>query len=188
MADSVDVEALLHDGEVVEESADAGAGELVVTSHRVVAATPELSGANVAYADRPNVEGIERDARGGTAHLERCVKATVVGFALLAMGLVVDLEGLLAGASVDSSTASQTGVGGVLAFLEGIRTALALLDDAMLVAGALATAIGLGFLGLFLEARERVVVVEVAGGDDLRVDASVDGDALADVQRHLHRK
>ena len=183
--EGVDVQRLLRQGESVEETVSAGSGRLVVTTHRVLAATPERSGPNLADAQRPNVEAIERDTDGGTSHLIRGVKASVVGLALLGAGLVTDLGGLIGTASVGGDTANQMGVGEVVALLDVLRTGLALLDDALLVGGALTALVGVLSLGLFLRARQTDLVVRVAGDDDMKLDATVSDADIAALQRRL---
>lgn len=183
--DRVDVQRLLRQDESVEETVSAGSGRLVVTTHRVLAATPERDGPNLADAQRPNVEAIEQDTDGGTSHLVRGVKASVVGLALLGAGLVTDLGGLIGAASVSGDTANKMGVGEVVALLDVLRTGLALLDVALLVGGALTALVGVLSLGLFLRARQTDLVVRVAGGDDLKLDATISDADLAALQRRL---
>jgi hypothetical protein len=183
--DGVDVQRVLRDDESVEVTLPAGNGRIVVTTHRVLAATPERDGPNLSYADRPNVEAVERENEGGTAHLARGVKACVVGLLLLGVGATVDLGGLITGTSVDSGTASQVGVGQVVAMLDALRAGLALLDVAMVAGGVLAVGFGLVSTSLFLRARQTALVVRVAGHDDLRVDAAVTDTDVAALRRRL---
>lgn len=184
----VDVQRHLRPDEDVETTVDAGTGRLVVTTHRVFAATPERDGPNLAAARRPNVEAVEREADSDGAHLERGIKATLVGLLLLGIAAAVDLGGLLGGARVDTGTAGQVGVGQVVAILDALQTGLVLLDTAMLVGGAVAVVVGLASLGLFLRTRQYDLVVRVAGDDDLRLDADVSDADLAALQRRLDRQ
>lgn len=181
----VDVERQLREDEDVEVTVSAGNGRLVLTSHRVCAVTPERDGPNFATAKRPNVEAVEEETAGGTDHLERGIKASVVGLLLLGIGASVDLASLLGDAQVDSGTAGQLGVGQVVAMLDALQTGLALLDTGMLVGGFVAVLVGLASLGLFIRERQRNLVVRVAGDDDLELDADVSDSDLADLQRRL---
>jgi hypothetical protein len=181
----VDVEQQLRADEEVEVTVSAGNGRLVLTSHRVFAVTPERDGPNFATARRPNVEAVEAETTGGTGHLERGIKASVIGLLLLGISTTVDLAGLLGGARVDSATAGQVGVGQVVTMLDALQTGLALLDTGMLVGGFVAVLVGLTSLGLFIRERQRNLVVRVAGGADLELDADVSDRELVELQRHL---
>lgn len=183
----VDVERQLRKDEEIEVTMTAGEGRLVLTSHRVFAVTPERDGPNFATARRPNVEGVDKETTGGSSHLERGIKAVVVGLLLLGISASVDLGGLLGDATVESSTAGQVGVGQIVAMLDVLQTVLALLDAAMLVGGFAAALFGLASLGLFVRERQRNLVVCVAG-DDLRLDADVSDSDLADLQRRLEHE
>lgn len=181
----VDVERQLREDEEIEVAVTAGDGRLVLSTHRLFAVTPERDGPNLATARRPNVEGIEAETTGGTGHLERGIKASVVGLLLLGISASVDLAGLLGDARVDSETAGQVGVGQVVAMLDALQTGLALLDTGMLVGGFVAVLVGLASLGLFIRERQRNLVVRVAGDDDLELDADVSDSDLADLERRL---
>jgi hypothetical protein len=181
----VDVERQLREDEEVEVTVTAGGGRLVLTSHRVFAVTPERDGPNFATARRPNVEAVEEETTGGTDHLERGIKASVVGLLLLGISVSVDLAGLLGNARVDGETAGQLGVGQVVAMLDALQTGLTLLDSGMLVGGFVAVLGGLASLGLFIRERQRNLVVRVAGGEELKLDADVSDSDLADLQRRL---
>lgn len=172
------VDDLLYDGETVESRVDVGEGGVVVTSHRVLAFTPEADGANYRYVDRPNVGGVERTARGNATVLAPAIKAFVVGGFLLAGGQVVSLDGLVG--SVDLSGAGATGLGGMLAMVQSLLGLLAVLDEAMTAGGALAVLAGALLVGGYLWTRRQLLVITVTGEDDLELPAADADDALVE--------
>jgi hypothetical protein len=166
-------EGLLYEGESVRETVPVGAGGIVVTTHRLLAFTPDREGPNFRQVDRPNVDGAEVRTVGTFRFLQRAVKAFVVGGVLLAAGLAVNLEGMVAGISLDSGgTASTVGIGGMIGTLRTVLSLLARLDDLLRVFGALALALGAVLLAVYLWSRERLLVVAVAGGEDIELAAS----------------
>lgn len=186
MADWLDrVDDLLYDGEEVIEKRPVAAGGVVVTSHRVLAFTPESDGANFRDVDRPNVTGVDVRADGEWGFLQHAIKAIIVGFVLLAAGQTVSFDSLVAGVTIDSS-AAQVGMGGMLGLLSTFLQLMAQLDELMTMFGALALLFGAVVLGVFVWTRERELVVGVAGEDaeDLRLPAPEDAD---DVARRLER-
>lgn len=162
------VDQLLHDGENVEESLDVGPDRLVVTTQRLLAFMPSGDGPRFEAIHRPNVTGVELQSGGSPQHLERALKAGILGFLLIAGGATVSLDGMLAG-SVDSAAASQTGVGDIIGFLGVLATILALVDDILLVAGLLSIAVAALATTLYLRSRDTNVIVTVAGGDNVRL-------------------
>jgi len=52
-------EGLLYEGESVRETVPVGAGVVVVTTHRLLAFTPDREGPDFRQVDRPNVDGAE---------------------------------------------------------------------------------------------------------------------------------
>ncbi len=174
------VEELLYDGESIQERVPVGAGGVVVTSHRLLAFTPDRDGPNFSQVDRPNVDGVEVDTGGEFRFLELAVKAIVVGVALLVAGFTVSLDGMVQGISLESNgAASAVGIGGMLGLLQTMLGLLAQLDDLMRVFGGLALAFGAVVLAVYLRSRERLLVVAVAGGDDIEL-AAPDDDAVLD--------
>lgn len=159
------VDDLLYDGETVESEVSIGEGGVVVTSHRVLAFTPERDGANYDYADRPNVAGVERRTRGKTVLVGPAVKAFVVGGFLLAAGQLVSLDGLVG--SVDLSGTGQLGLGGFVRMMQTMMDLLAMLDEVMTVLGAVSLLAAVLLVGGYLWTRESILVVAVGGDDDL---------------------
>jgi len=173
------VDDLLYDGETVVERVAVDDGGVVVTTHRVLAFTPDREGANFRYVDRPNVTGVSAAASGEFGFLRQALKAIVVGVVLLAAGQTVSFDSLVAGVTIDSS-AAQVGMGGMLGMLSSFLQLMAQLDELMTTFGALALAFGALVLGVYLWTREHELVVAVAGDDeDLRLPAPADAEDVA---------
>ena len=168
-------ESLLYDGEVVEADVRLDRGGVVVTSHRVLVFTPDREGSNYRQVDRPNVEGVDVTTSGDWSFLELGVKALVVGVVLVAAGMTVSLDSLVGNVSLDSGgAASAVGIGGMLGMLQTMLTLMAQLDDLMRLFGGLALAFAAVVLGVYLWSRDRLLVVRVAGDDDIELTAPDD--------------
>jgi hypothetical protein len=168
-------ESLLYDGEVIEADVRLDRGGVVVTSHRVLVFTPDREGSNYRQVDRPNVEGVDVTTSGDWSFLELGVKALVVGIVLVAAGMTVSLDSLVGNVSLDSGgAASAVGIGGMLGMLQTMLTLMAQLDDLMRLFGGLALAFAAVVLGVYLWSRNRLLVVRVAGGDDVELTAPDD--------------
>lgn len=168
------LEELLYEGEQPVESAAVGEGRLLVTSHRLLAYAP---GAEPRFreVDRPNVVGVTVETRGEVARLRRAVRPAAWGALLAVAGSAVSLDSLL----VPVSAPPGTGLGGALATVRSLVALLALLDDAMLAVGALLLLVALVPVARYLRGRTRELIVEVAGGADLRLPAADAGEATA---------
>ena len=168
-------ESLLYDGEVIEADVRLDRGGVVVTSHRVLVFTPDREGSNHRQVDRPNVEGVDVTTSGDWSFLELGVKALVVGIVLVAAGMTVSLDSLVGNVSLDSGgAASAVGIGGMLGMLQTMLTLMAQLDDLMRLFGGLALAVAAVVIGVYLWSRDRLLVVRVAGGDDVELTAPDD--------------
>jgi len=168
-------ESLLYDGEVIEEDVQLDRGGIIVTSHRVLVFTPDREGSNYRQVDRPNVEGVDLTTKGDWSFLELGVKALVVGVVLVAAGMTVSLDSLVGNVSLDSGgAASAVGIGGMLGMLQSMLTLMAQLDDLMRLFGGLALAFAAVVLGVYLWSRDRLLVVRVAGDDDIELAAPED--------------
>jgi hypothetical protein len=172
------VDDLLFDGEDVETEVEVDEGAVVVTSHRVLAFTPDTAGANFDYVDRPNVSGVEQTTRGSVGFLATAVKAFVVGAILVAAGQVVSLDEMVGG--IDVGTGGEMGLGGFIGLMQSLLNLLALLDELLVAAGAIALLVGALFLGAYAWSREELLVVEVAGDDDIELPVPERDDAVAD--------
>ncbi|GGK67234.1 hypothetical protein [Haloarcula sebkhae] len=176
-------ESLLYDGEVIEADVRLDRGGVVVTSHRVLVFTPDREGSNYRQVDRPNVEGVDVTTSGDWSFLELGVKALVVGVVLVAAGMTVSLDSLVSNVSLDSGgAASAVGIGGMLGMLQTMLTLMAQLDDLMRLFGGLALAFAAVVLGVYLWSRDRLLVVRVAGDDDIELTAPDDESVVERIQ------
>lgn len=165
------VDDLLYDGESTVESVAVGGSRAVVTTHRLLAFAPDRDPRFQEVA-RPNVTGVTVETSGATGWLRRAARAGAWGVGLLVASALASFDGAL--------SAPRGDVMDALAFLRVLFAALALLDDALRVAGAVLLLAAVAFLGRYLRSRERAVVVAVSGGDDVRLPAAdADGAAAA---------
>ncbi|MFB6219385.1 MAG: hypothetical protein ABEH77_09490 [Halobacteriaceae archaeon] len=164
-------DGLLFAGEERVERADLGETTVVVTTHRVLVVGGERP-LRVEY--RPNVTGASVETTGRTELLRPGARAAVGGAVALAAGSVIDLD-----VGAELTTPEGTGLGGLFGLLGRLLDLLALLDDALLLAGALGVLAGGALVGWYLLTRHRQVVLGVAGGDDLRVRAAAGGQEAA---------
>ena len=175
------VEELLYEGETVEERVEIGSSAVVVTSHRVLAFTPERDGANFQQADRPNVTGVSADSSGDATFLGYAVRATAYGLVLIVAGVLLPLDSILSDVAMPEST-GQLGIGGVLGLFEQILSVLRNLGDFMQLIGALLLLFAIVPFGVYLWSRERLLVIDLAEADDsIRLPApESDSEAVAD--------
>lgn len=165
-----EVERLLYEGETVEERVELEEGAmLVATSHRVLAFTPSLEGANFEQVDRPNVEGVSTGALADSDLLSRALQWGVIGIVLIAGGFLVNLDSLVGEINLDTSGAGQIGIGGFMGMMQGVMDLLALLDDGMRLFGALFLLLAVVFVGVYMWGRERTLVIRVAGDEDVHL-------------------
>ncbi|MFB6133001.1 MAG: hypothetical protein ABEJ44_06325 [Halanaeroarchaeum sp.] len=165
-----DLDRLLYAGEEMLVRVGRSPTEIVVTSHRLLAFTPEAEGANFHAIHRPNVDGIDLDASGRTGLLTGGGKALLVGLVGLLAGLLVDFDGLAT--AIPSTGTDAVGTGGVLAMLGAFRTAISLADSALFAFGGLLAAAGAVAIAVFWLTRDHHLVVSVAGDEDVRLDAA----------------
>jgi hypothetical protein len=179
------VEDLLYDGETVRETVDLAAGQVVVTSHRVLAFTPRTEGANFRQADLPNVEGVGLGAQTEADLLERALRFGVIGAVLLGFGVVVDFGSIVGDVDLTGGEAAgQIGIGGVLGPIQTMLGLIRSLDQYMQLFGAVALVLGVVLFGVYWYLREPTVVIEVAGGDDIHVPrAERDTDVVGRLER-----
>lgn len=173
------VDTLLYDGETVERRFDLDDRVVVVTSHRVLAFTPEDEGATYAHVDRPNVAGVSVASDGDRRYLWRAIKPGLLGAGSLAFASVVSLEGVVPPLETANVDAGTPGMAGVADALGTVRSLLALLDLAMLVGGLALAGVAVFLLGAYFHSRTRELVVEVDGEDDVIVPVDDRGEELA---------
>lgn len=168
---------LLHGNEVIEEEVQVGTGGVVVTNQRVLVFTPDRAGANFRQVDRPNVESVESRATGERRFIMPGVKAGILGIVMVAFGYAFSFDQLSESISLDSGgAASAVGVGQLLGIIQTFIGLLAMLDDLLRIVGGLALAFSVVALGVYVWSRERLLVISVAGGDELTVGEDTDDD------------
>ena len=174
------VEDLLYEGETIEEKVTVDTATVFVTSHRVLAFTPELEGDNFRQVDRPNVEGVTLESGGESRFGRLGARAALYGLILIVVGFFLPIDSLVGGFGIPSAT-GRLGVGGVLGLLRSMLDLLRSLDDIMMSFGALLLLFALVPLGVYLWSRERNLVIEAAGEDgSIRLPApAAEADALA---------
>jgi hypothetical protein len=161
---------LLFSGETIVETAEFGSSVVVVTSHRVLALTPDVDGPNYRHVDRPNVSGVRIETIGATRWLRRAARPFVVGVVLLIGGWSVDLGGFTSALDGTSTEAAGTaGIGGITSMARDLGRVLALFDEALLVGGVACLFLVVGLLALYLSSRQRSLTISVAGGADVEV-------------------
>ena len=183
-------EELLYDGESVSETVDLGSASVVVTSHRVLAFTPEFDGENFQQADRPNVEGVETGAlaRNNEKLLGRGLRVGIVGIVLVVAGFLLDFDSIVGDTDLSGGeTGGQLGIGGVLETTQRLLDLVAQLDYLMLVFGMLALGLAAVFLGVYWVVRDPTLVIRVAGDEpDIHVPRPEDAaGARADLARAI---
>ncbi|MGM0398556.1 MAG: hypothetical protein ACQEQY_06130 [Halobacteriota archaeon] len=178
---------LLYAGEAVRMRVGRGPDEIVVTSHRLLAFTPERDGSNFHAVDLPNVEAIATESSGRWAFVPTGAKALLAGIVIVAAGLVIDFDRLAA--SIPDAGTDAVGAGGILGMLDGLRTALAVADVVLFGLGGLLAIAGLAVLAAYWATRREEVVVAVAGGEDVRLDRDSFGASdLAKIETALERR
>ena len=176
------VEKLLFEGESVRQSVAVGDNRVVVTSHRLLAFTPERDGENYRHVDLPNVADVRAGHRAEDGLVGRGIRALVYGGILLAVGVTVDFESIVptdALGGSGSQAAGRVGIGSVLGLLNRFLGLVANLDEMARLFGALLLLFSTVVFGAYFLTRERVLTVAVAGDEaDIAVPA-----AEADVER-----
>jgi len=188
------VEDLLYDGESVEESIELGTARVVVTSHRVLAFTPEMEGENFTQADLPNVESVDVGSVSDRGLLSRAIQFGVVGAVLVVLGLVIDFESILGGATFDADAAQEVGAGGIISLAQRFISFMIQLDYLMRVFGVLALGLAAVLFGVYWFLRDPTLRITVAGdkpdihlprpteksGIKARLEAAIFADGSAD--------
>ncbi|WP_135663486.1 hypothetical protein [Halorhabdus rudnickae] len=177
MADWSDrVEELLYEGEDVTEQVSVGTAHVVVTTHRVLAFTPEMEGENFRQVERPNVTDVAIRTDGETGFLMTGFRAGLFGIVFLGTGLVVDFGALLGDVNLGEmdAGAGAMGIGGILGMVQAMIDILSSLDDYMRLFGLLLLLFSLVPIGVYVYSRETRLVVSIAGGEDLPIAASPD--------------
>jgi hypothetical protein len=169
------VEDLLYDGESVRESVLAGSGRIVVTTHRVLAFTPDDRETRFRQVDRPNVTGVGLAYRTQRNLRSYGLRLAVPGVALSLVGLLVDFEG----ATTDAmSGLPESGGIDVFQATEILFVLFARLNETLLQVGGLLLLLAVIVGGLYWYRREQRLVIEIAGSTpDISLPRPADGQA-----------
>jgi hypothetical protein len=177
------VDDLLYDGESVRETVDMGSSRVVVTSHRVLAFTPDADGENFRQADRPNVETVETGSSTDDRLLRYGARLGVVGGVLVGTGFFVDFGSIFGDVEFDTESAGRVGAGGLIGTAQTLIDILKQLDFLLLVFGLLSLLLMAVLVGVYLFRRDPTLVITVAG-DEADIPLPRSGDAT-EVRRRL---
>jgi hypothetical protein len=166
---------LRYAGEDVVDRVDLSGSRVVVTTHRVLIATPDGPGSRFRSVHRPNVLGIERNVRTDGSAGRQALQAGLYAIIFLAAGLFLDLDGLAASINLSGTEV----LGGLATSIGRLLSLLALLDDLLVGAGLFAGVIAVGFAGLYVRQREREFRIEVADGDHVSLPPQDREEAVA---------
>lgn len=173
------VDDLLYDGESVLEVVDVGTSQVVVTSHRVLAFTPEMDGRNFQQADRPNAVAVDTSALAKSTLLERGLRYLVIGGVLIVAGTVFDFGSMLGGTELETGGAGQLGLGGIMEITQSLLNLMQNLDQLLQMFGALGLLLAVVLLGVYWFLRDPTLVVEMAGEEeDIHVPRPDDVDQI----------
>lgn len=176
------IHELLYDGETVRETVAVDSARVVVTSHRVLALTPEGDGPKFRQVDRPNVVGVGAGSDGDGALLARGIRWSAIGGVVAAAGTFVNFDSIVGDVALGGSETGGIGIGGVLGAVQGMLALLRQLDELLQLLGALGMLLGVLVLGAYLHTRDATLVVEVAG-DDADVHLPRPADSRAAIER-----
>ena len=159
------VEAVTYGGETVVEAIPLAGGTVGVTTHRVIALTPDAEGPTVQAAPRPNVDGVTETSAGDAAHGLRAVRFGVYAAALVGGSYLMRFDSFT---SVDAPT-NAAGAGQVVSMALAMTNVLSVVDDVLRIAGGVVLLVALAFAALYGLSRDRELQVTVAGADPLVV-------------------
>ena len=159
---------MLFEGETIEEEIAVSRGTLAVTTHRVLALTGEGDDQRFSHADLPNIQDAQLKTRGRLVYLFWAVRCGVIGLLLLGGGVLLRTNQMFQSLlETDlSNTQAVAVVGDLLAM---VTTWLSMLNVLLVFVGLLLTAAGLGLVGLYLNTRDRELVIEVVDRDPIAV-------------------
>lgn len=183
------VNDLLYDGETVRETVDVGANRVYVTSHRVLAFADDgdADAANFRRVDHPNVDGVSAANDSDRRAFGKAVMWAIAGVPLVVAGVLVEVGGMLSLPDSVQSGGGAAGAGGALSLFRDVFAALSLVDEAVAVLGGCLLALAAWNALRYARSRERVVVVSVAGDDDVRLRVDAGGDTAASELREAVR-
>jgi hypothetical protein len=172
------VEDLLFDGETIRRTIEFENNRIVLTSHRLLAFTPDSDGENFKRVDLPNVADVRAGHVGESNLIQQGARFLLYGGVLLAVGVFVDFGSFVPtnafGAGGEAS--GQLGVGGLLSTMSRFMRLLAEADRYARMIGAVLLLFSTFVFGVYLLTRDRALVIAVAGErEDIHVPASEAG-------------
>ena len=174
------VKELLYESESVEKVLDYDDTRIVVTSHRVMAFTPEMDGENFRQVERPNVTGVSTGSQGRISLAARSIRYGVYGGLLVLVGSVINFESYVGGVTFDPEAAQQTGAGGVVQTTQGMLGFIANLDEMLQSLGALVLLAAVAIFAVYWLLRTPTMVISVAGDEaDIHVPRPDNADEIA---------
>ena len=181
------VEDLLYESERVRNEVDLEAGRVVVTTHRLLAFTPDDEGTNFRDVDLPNVTSVAGGHRGESTLVAQGLRFLLYGGVLLAVGVFVDFSAFVPtdAFGANAGATGRIGLGGFVSIMNRFIGLIASLDRIARVLGAVLLLFSTFVFGVYLLTRDRVLVVEVAGDEDVQVPAS--GEEVDDAVTALER-
>jgi len=168
------VDELLYEGESIRESVDVGSSRVVVTSHRVLAFTPETAGENFTGTERPNVDGVSLGARTDDNLLRRALQFGVGGGLLAVVGYFVDFGSTFGDLNLNSEAAGRVGAGQLIGVAQTLIDIMALLDFLLLLSGGVLLFLTALLIGVYWFRREPTLVISIAGGGDIHLPQPTD--------------
>jgi len=165
---------LCYGGESVVEVVPFSGGLVGVTTHRVLALTPDGDGPNLQSIDGPNVADVELSSGGDAAHGVRALRYGLYAVLLVGASYLIDFSGV---SGVDPP--SGTGAGQVINMALAMLGVLSLVDDVIRIAGLGVLVLALLLAVAYGRSRDSYLAIRVAGGDPVRVPAAASESAAA---------
>lgn len=171
------VDDLLYESESVEEVVDIDDSRVVVTSHRVLTFTPNMTGENFEQVERPNVTGVSTSALARTGLAQKSIHYGVYSAMLMLAGLFINFDSLIGSIQFDAQATQQTGAGGIVGLAQGMLSFFSQLDELMQVFGALGLLVAVVIFAVYWLLRTPTLAIIIAGDrDDLHVPRPDDPD------------
>jgi hypothetical protein len=161
---------MLFEGETVEDEISLSNGTIAVTSHRVLALVQRDDTQRFEHADLPNVDDVRTQTRGTFRYLNWGIRGGVIGVLMLGGGVLLQTNPMFQQMFETLEDVQSTGsVAGVGEMIGTIMTFLSMLNVALVFVGLIATMGALGLVGLYLNSRQRELVIDVVERDPIRI-------------------
>ncbi|WP_327053283.1 hypothetical protein [Halomicrococcus gelatinilyticus] len=164
---------LLFAGEEVEEEIPVGGARIVVTSHRVLAFTPEGDERLFDHADRPNVVDARVRTAGRGQYLSWAVRSMVYGGVLVGFGTLLHNSGVLATVG-GSNVPGGRAIGGVDRAIRVASDLFGVLTDVFLFLGVALLVLAAAFAVRYYASQSEELVIERLGRDAICIPADAE--------------